>query len=190
MPSIFPWKLPIVNSDDMHRLPRITELPNGPAVYVLFGGKKGNRFVAYVGIADKLRNRISQHLIRRDSSITTAVSIVSLNPDYITGIKWWMRSDFMQRSSLEAAEVIAFERFNPVLRSRGKLTDRAKQLLRDQNFRQSTEELFAGESTGSMEFLDFQDLVDIVSGMEEEILVLRDRLDALEKKGDNQQVGL
>ena len=65
----------------MHRLPRITDLPNTPAVYILFGGKKGNKFVAYVGIADKLRQRVSQHLIRRDSSITTAASIVSLNPD-------------------------------------------------------------------------------------------------------------
>lgn len=113
----------------MHRIPRITDLPNSPAVYILFGGKKGNKFPTYVGIADKLRSRISQHLIRRDSSITTATSIVSLNPDYITEIQWWEYPDFIERGFLEAAEEVAFEIFNPVLRSRGKLTSRAQELV-------------------------------------------------------------
>lgn len=166
----------------MHRLPRITDLPNTPAVYILFGGKKGNKFVAYVGIADKLRQRVSQHLIRRDSSITTAASIVSLNPDYITGIQWWTHSDFNERSSLEAAEVIAFETFNPVLRSRGKLTERAKLLLKDQLFLTSIKKLFSGQPSGSMEFLDFQDLVDKVLKMEDDLIELSVRLGNLENK--------
>lgn len=166
----------------MHRLPRITDLPNTPAVYILFGGKKGNKFVAYVGIADKLRQRVSQHLIRRDSSITTAASIVSLNPDYITGIQWWTHSDFNERSSLEAAEVIAFETFNPVLRSRGKLTERVKLLLKDQLFLTSIKELFSGQPSGSMVFLDFQDLVDKVLKMEDDLIELSVRLVDLENK--------
>lgn len=166
----------------MHRLPRITDLPNNPAVYILFGGKKGNKFVAYVGIADKLRQRVSQHLIRRDSSITTAASIVSLNPDYITGIQWWMYSDFSERSTLEAAEDIAFEIFNPVLRSRGKLTERAKLLLKDPAFQTSIRKLFSGEPSGSIEFLDFQDLVDKILKLEDEVIELTDRLHNLENK--------
>jgi len=167
---------------NMHRLPRISDLPNVPAVYILFGGKKGNKFVAYVGIADKLRQRISQHLIRRDSSITTATSIVSLNPDYITGIQWWTHNDFNERSSLEAAEVIAFELFNPILRSRDKLAERAKLLLEDEKFQTSMKKLFSGEPSGSMEFLDFQDLVDKVLKMEGDLCELTDRLNNLENR--------
>jgi hypothetical protein len=118
----------------MHKIPKISELPNFPAIYTLYGGKGQRKFVAYVGIADKLRQRISQHLARRDSSIVTGISVVSLNPDYVTEIKWWEYPDFSKRDYLKAAEVIAFEIFNPVLRSRGKLTDRAIQLLKDQDY--------------------------------------------------------
>lgn len=169
----------------MHRIPRITDLPNIPAVYILFGGKKGNKFVAYVGIADKLRQRISQHIIRRDSSITTAASIVSLNPDYITEIQWWTHNDFYERSFLEAAEVVAFEMFNPVLRSRGKLTERAKLLFKDQLFQTSIKALFSGGPMGSMELLDFQDLVDRVLKMEDDLTELTVRLKDLENKQIN-----
>jgi excinuclease UvrABC nuclease subunit len=45
----------------MLRVSSIDELPSVPAVYVLFGGKRGSRYLAYVGIADKLKNRIEQH---------------------------------------------------------------------------------------------------------------------------------
>ena len=37
--------------------------------------------MVYIGNADKLRNRISQDLVRRDSSIVTGISIMSMNPD-------------------------------------------------------------------------------------------------------------
>jgi extradiol dioxygenase family protein len=151
-------------------------------VYALFGGKKGNKFVAYVGIADKLRQRISQHLIRRDSSITTMASIVTLNPDYITEIQWWTHDDFSERSTLEAAEMIAFELFNPVLRSRGKLTERAKLLLEDNAFQTSMRTLFSGEPTGSIEFLDFQDLVDKYQKLEDDIAQLTHRLTDIENR--------
>jgi excinuclease UvrABC nuclease subunit len=52
----------------------ISKLPNVPAVYVLFGGKERRRYVAYVGIADKLKRRIEQHLVTRDSSVATGTS--------------------------------------------------------------------------------------------------------------------
>ena len=68
----------------MHKIPKISALPNAPALYALYGGKGQRKFVAYIGIADKLRQRISQHLVRRDSSIVTGTSIVSLNPDQVT----------------------------------------------------------------------------------------------------------
>jgi len=52
----------------------VSELPQVLAVYAMFGGKGRGRYLAYVGIADKLKRRVAQHLIRRDSSITTGTS--------------------------------------------------------------------------------------------------------------------
>lgn len=47
----------------------ISNLPNTPSVYALYGGRGRGRYVAYVGVANKLKNRIEQHLVRRDSSV-------------------------------------------------------------------------------------------------------------------------
>ena len=58
------------------------DLPNRPAVYALYSGNGNSRYVAYVGIAGKLKQRITQHFIRRDSSVATGVSAVSLNPKH------------------------------------------------------------------------------------------------------------
>ena len=69
----------------MLRVCSVSKLPNVSAVYVLYGGKD----LVYVGATDKLRNRIEQHLVRRDSSIATQTSAVSLNPDYVSEVRWW-----------------------------------------------------------------------------------------------------
>ena len=50
---------------------RISLLPNAPAVYAMYGGRGQGLYVAYVGVADKLRQRVEQHLERRDSLLTT-----------------------------------------------------------------------------------------------------------------------
>jgi excinuclease UvrABC nuclease subunit len=60
------------------------QLPNRPAVYAMYGGYGSNLHVAYVGIAGHLKRRLEQHLIRRDSSVTTGTSVVSLNPELVT----------------------------------------------------------------------------------------------------------
>jgi len=157
----------------MHKIPKISSLPNTPALYALYGGKGQRKFVAYIGIADKLRQRISQHLVRRDSSIVTGTSIVSLNPDYVTALAWWEHPEFSKRECLEAAEEIAFRIFDPVLRSRGKLTDAGSALVRDPGFRERMEELFGGKPAGSLEIPDFEDVLERVEVLEREVDVLR-----------------
>jgi hypothetical protein len=161
----------------MHKIPKISSLPNSPAIYALFGGKGQRKFVAYIGIADKLRQRISQHLVRRDSSIVTGTSIVSLNPDYVTALKWWEYPDFLKREYLEAAEVIAFKIFDPVLRSRGNLTGRGDILFKSEEFNKKMETLFNNDPTGSIEFPDFQDLLERLSDLEMKFEVLKKRGD-------------
>jgi hypothetical protein len=81
----------------------------------MFSGRGRGAYCAYVGIAGNLKQRIAQHLIRRDSSVTTGASAVSLNPDFINEVKWWEHPEFHQRHVLEAAELVAFEILDPVL---------------------------------------------------------------------------
>ena len=86
----------------MLELTTISDLPNVPAVYAMFGGQGRSRYVAYVGLGSKLRGRVEQHLVRRDSSVTTGVSAVSLNPDKVTEVRWWVHPDFEKPDVLEA----------------------------------------------------------------------------------------
>lgn len=160
----------------MHKIPKISSLPNSPAIYALYGGKGQRRFVAYVGIADKLRNRISQHLVRRDSSIVTGTSIVSLNPDYVTALAWWEHPDFSKREYLEAAEEVAFRIFDPVLRSRGKLTEKTDVLLKSSEFNIKMKVLFKGTPAGYLEFPDFQDLLERLDMLDVEVKFLKKQI--------------
>jgi hypothetical protein len=98
-----------------------------PAVYALFGGHGKGLYVAYVGIADSLKRRIVQYLVRRDSSVATGTSAVGLNPDYVIVVDWWEHPDFAERFKLQVAELVAFDVLNPALRSRGKIQDKTRQ---------------------------------------------------------------
>ena len=76
------WLEPLVRYH-MREAATVSELPTVPAVYALCGGRGHGLYVAYVGIAEILRRRIRQHLVTRDSSVTTGASLASLNPDLI-----------------------------------------------------------------------------------------------------------
>lgn len=160
----------------MLRLSSVSKLPNVPAVYVLYGGKESGRYAAYVGIADKLRNRIEQHLVRRDSSVTTSTSTVSLNPDFVSELRWWEHQKFTNRDSLEAAELIAFDFFGPVLRSRGNITKRAKELKNDNEFQEEMKQLFKNGAAGQLTILTLQEALSRIEKLEERIKTLEKSL--------------
>ena len=107
----------------------INHLPSVPAVYALYGGHGAHRYVGYVGISDNLKRRINHHLVQRSSSVVTGVAVASLNPDLVTEVEWWEDKSFGKTLRLAAAELVAFEILNPVLRSRQN-TAKADALLR------------------------------------------------------------
>jgi hypothetical protein len=146
---------------------QLRKLGDEPALYCLYGGRRPAH-AAYVGIADRLRTRIVQHLVRRDSSVTTGVATVALNPELVTEIKWWRHARFSERLALQAAELIAFEVLNPVLRSRGSITREAETLSRQPKFRTDMKDLFRGPPEAAL----------ILPSME----VILDRLDELEER--------
>ncbi len=118
--------------------------PKKPGVYALYAGIAGNKYVAYVGIAKNVRQRLVQHLIRRDSSIVTGVS---LNPDKVTEVRWWILPD-EESKYLQEAEVVAFNVLNPVLRSRSPISEPVHYIARSDDFKLKMEERFNGEPSG------------------------------------------
>jgi hypothetical protein len=145
-------------------------LPNNPAVYAFYSGGKGSQYVVYVGIAGKLKQRITQHLIRRDSSAAVGTSSVNLKPDYITSMSWWEHLSFDKTVNLKAAELIAFEILNPALRSRAGIDTAGKRLLEDKGFRESMERLFIEIPTGSITFPSLSDAMKRIAELEKRVL--------------------
>lgn len=159
--------------------PTIAQLPNAPAVYALYGGQNRGLHVAYVGLATRLKSRIMQHLVTRDSSVTTGVHAVSLNPDYVTKVEWWEYPEFVDPSVLAAAELVAFDVLDPVLRSRGAVPEPAQKLYQDEEFKKKMQLLFKRDPSG---YLLLPPLQERVSALEARIIELEQRIVALEEK--------
>ncbi len=151
----------------------ISELPSNPAVYALYGGRGNEKDVAYVGIARNLKQRIFQHLVRRDSSVTTGVSVASLNAEHVTKVRWWEHSDFSNNIALMAAELVAFNVLNPVLRSRGRTTDEANEYLNTPGFKREMKRFFKDGNSGEY-------LVPTLKVAIERIIDLEERVKRLE----------
>jgi hypothetical protein len=160
-------------------LSTIAQLPNVPAVYALYGGQSRGLHVAYVGETTKLKSRILQHLVTRDSSVTTGMHAVSLNPEYVTRVEWWEYPDFADSSVRGAAELLAFDVLAPVLRSRGAPQEQAQKLYQDEEFRNKLRRLFQGEPSGS---LSLPPLQERVSALEARMIQLEQRIVELEGK--------
>lgn len=160
----------------MQQIYSFNKLPCVPAVYVLYGGQDRTRHAAYVGIADVLKTRIIQHLVNRDSSITTGKGAAQLNPDHVTCLHWWEHPDFTVRAKLEAAELIAFEQFDPIFRSRDKIRAEAKRLKSDPTFAESIRTLLRSTPTGQLTILNLDDAFTRIAELERQLAVLEQYL--------------
>jgi hypothetical protein len=168
----------------MIRVKKITsfaELPEEPAVYALYGGQGNSLYVAYVGQAKQLKSRIVQHLVRRDSSITTGMSAVSLNPDQVTQVAWWQHPNFDQPAILAAAEVVAFDILDPVLRSRITTQKSSRHFYNDESFYAEIKALFEGESHGCLILPTLREAIQRIAALEDLVADLQNRVFELER---------
>jgi hypothetical protein len=154
----------------------ISDLPLKPAVYALYGGTGRSTYVAYVGVTGNLKNRITQHLIRRDSSITSGTSAATLNPDFVTEVRWWRTGKFSKTVFREAAEIVALRVLDPTLRSRGLSTGDASKLAINPEFQTEMEVLFGGPPEGKLVLPDLQGALDRIVLLEATVEVLKSRL--------------
>lgn len=137
-----------------------------------------------MGVAGKLKQRVLQHLVRRDSSVTTRASAVVLRPEYITEIRWWEHQDFSERHVLEAAELVAFDVLEPILRSRGAIQEKSRQLHSDETFRVKMESIFQGEPSGRISLMTLQDAFERIAELERRVGELERLLKKDKDKGE------
>ena len=142
----------------------------------MYGGMGRGSHVAYVGITKVLRNRVIEHLVKRDRSVATGTTAVVLNPDFVTEVKWWEYPEFSDWKYLQAAELVAFDVFEPSLRSRGRIKKHSRQLNEDQIFRESMRDLFTSEPTGHLVILTLGDALAKIEELEQRILELEKRI--------------
>ncbi|MHA2067885.1 MAG: hypothetical protein ACXABY_26270 [Candidatus Thorarchaeota archaeon] len=158
----------------MKRVSSISKLPSCPAVYALYGGKDRGVYVAYVGTSKSMKQRIGQHLVNRDSSVTTGTSAVGLNADYVTKIAWWEHSGFDDQDFLRAAELVAFDVLDPALRSRGQVTDRAKELHGSKDFHREMTAVFQAEPAGELSIPSLEEALNRIDELERRIAALEE----------------
>jgi hypothetical protein len=156
----------------------IGDMPTLPAIYALYAGRGGNGRCAYVGKTKNLRARILQHLVRRDSSITTGVSAVGLKPEFVTEVRWWADRQFEDAAALGGAELVAFDVLEPDLRSRGKNSKGATSRYRDKIFKRAMTRLL-NHPTGTVRLADMEtrlkEVLDRVSKLERRMETLESR---------------
>ena len=157
----------------MRSFDEIKHLPQFPGIYGFKGPNDIQGNYSYIGISNRLRERVSQHLLKRDSSVATGASAISLNPDKIAECHWWIHETFGNRETLEAPELIAFGRFNPTLVSRGSPSAKALELSNDKGFRKQMNELFSNVPSGYIKFYDLSWAVNKIKELENEISELK-----------------
>lgn len=158
----------------MKTIHSVYDLPSVPAVYVMYGGRD-RKYIAYVGIGDDLKRRVQQHLVKKDSSVVTGTSAVVLNPDYVTEVKWWEDPIFSSRNNLFAAELVAFDYFDPALRSRGNIPKDAVMISQDETFVEKMRNLFSGKPNGKLVLSNVETLMKRIEALENRVQDIEDR---------------
>jgi hypothetical protein len=125
--------------------------------------------------------RVRQHLVLRDSSVTTGAAVAGLRVEHVRGVAWWEHPLFMRagnvgeanRAVLLAAERVAEDVLEPTLRSRGRWSHEAASLYEDEAFRAEMLALFRdAEPAGRLELPTLAGLVDQLKALEERVVKL------------------
>ena len=132
----------------------------------MYGGLPPRTWVAYVGQAGNVAQRLAQHLDRRSSSVATGTSAVGLNVDYVAYVAWWLHPSFSDKTHRLAAELVAFRVLEPALRSRGGIEQSAIDLSEDPQFARDIEALFEVIQPAGISLLHCPDLADRVADLE------------------------
>jgi hypothetical protein len=161
------------------------DIPKRPAVYVMYGGLPPRIWAAYVGITKDLNGRLVQHFDKRDSSVVTGTAAAGINIDAVRVVRWWEDPRFADTAVRHAAETVAFDIFEPALRSRGGGPPRdAKSHLEDTEFCESMKRLFADPPAGEFWIPQLWEVAASVRELEGRLVKLEDELRTLREATD------
>jgi hypothetical protein len=94
---------------------------------------------------------------------------------FITELRWWLHPKFNDRKVLEAAELVAFNLFEPSLRSRGNIRKTALELYKRLDFQIEMKELFSREPDGRFVIPTLQDALNRIEQLEKRIAKLESK---------------
>jgi len=160
----------------MRDFSQIYNVPDIPAVYAFHSAGRGKQYVAYVGFAHHLKQRVVKHLIGRDNSNENGFSAISLNPNQLTRLEWWEHPSFDKTINMKVAAMVAFEILQPALRSRARDDNVGKLTIHDDSFVISMQELFKGPATGSVDMFSFSDALRRIDLLEKRVHQLEAKL--------------
>jgi hypothetical protein len=150
----------------------MSQIPAQPAVYAIMGGDAPRSWVAYVGHGGDLRERLTQHFIRRDSSVVTGTQAVGLSVEHVRAVRWWEHPSFGDKAARHAAELVAFDVLDPALRSRGNPSSAALALYTDDKFKSDMIEVFQGPPAGQLLLPNLQDVARRLEELERRLAAL------------------
>jgi len=108
--------------------------------------------------------------------VTTGVSVVSLNPELVRRVEWWLHPRFRESVALEAAELIAFEVLDPVMLSRGGVGKAAYALPQEEATQNEFRALFEQPPAGRLDIPAMPEVVDRLEALEARVADIENRL--------------
>ena len=106
--------------------------------------------MVFVGIAESLLERVVEQLAIREAPSVLSSSKLALEPAFLSELHWWEHSEFTDSDALRAAEFVASDLFDPVLRSRRPIGTKAAQLVENHAFRTRMHAALTAPPTGTV----------------------------------------
>ena len=101
-----------------------------------------------------------------NSSVTTGLSAAYLNTESVRRARWWLDPRLEQQVWREAAELVAFDFFQPTLRSLGGISEAAKNLHSQPGFAEGVREMLSKDPSGEFFPLNLRNLLTRVEELE------------------------
>ena len=148
-------------------------IPKEPGVLAYYGA--GQRPV-YLTSTNRLLGCVEFNLLRRGGVFSSrSSSAVTINPDKITRVTWWVHDEFLDRSKLRAATVLASEILKPKLSIglASRANDEIEAFQDCEDFNESMKALFHSSPSGSFVPTNLGNLASLVFELRECVELLQ-----------------
>jgi hypothetical protein len=161
----------------MLTLDSIWQLPLQPAVYVLHGvGASLDDPPVFVGMAENLRRRATEQLVIEQGRLAPSSSL-AMRAGWLSQLRWWEHPSFEDRHVLRAAELVASEHLDPLLRSRVDITGPARRIYEEDESHARLLTIFQAPPTGTLHLPTLSELTKRINNIDHHLQLLVQNLD-------------